>query len=265
MVEIKGLAAFCKRAVAHEVGDDGEIQATYVRIRTGTTRSRATVAASKIRAAGRPAPELEAELRGRLEGLELDAGERAWVELLEQGTSEVIDQASSAAAEAEAAIGRPGAELAAMASSLVRMAEAADRRADVSLDRALDFAGQLVEAKVERAQLGAFIEAQEMMGGENGAMDRAVKLLEPIMPIVAARMMAGASKDGQASQGQASEPTEPGPLADHLVGQLQASAARLVELASKHPELVTPERGAQVMAAVSVLGQLGTIAAGAAS
>jgi len=225
------LVNFTRRALNFDTESE-----VYIRLRSGPNRRQAKKIASGIDLDGQDCANLSRDLMTRCKSVE---GDPVWVELLESGGTEILDSVYLPnPLEVDVSEFENAGSIANLAKVCADMARSADMRADLAQDRLL----QMMRISMEFHRTAVEAESNLMIeqSEKTGDMDRALEMMAPLLPIVAAKL-AGAPIPQLSDDNGHTELTDE-QLADHLVGSI-------MNLGLRSPEVITQER-------LSVLSEL---------
>ena len=206
----------------------------YVRLRSGPNRRQSKKIASGIAIDDQDPANFSRELMTRCKAVE---GDPVWIELLEVGGTEILDSVYLAnPVDIDHTEFENTNSVSNLAKVCADMARSADMRADLAQDRLL----QMMRISMEFHRTAVEAESNLMIeqNENDGEMSKALEMLGPIIPLVAAKL---SGTPVQIPQRPPSELT-PEETADHLIGSI-------MNLGLNHPQVITPER-------LSVLSEL---------
>lgn len=194
----------------------------YLRARGGSSsRSAATrwrIEPEEI--ADASAASLKASVASRLAGMDPDENPKVYVEAVPTGSTEVVDswswsppEEAGGAVKAKSGQSSEGAAIVALTGAVIRAMDFNTKIAIASQETALGMVEKWHEAKSET--LAVTLEASDEIAKANestDAMDRAIKIFEPLIPLIGAAIGAHLAKSGVAAPG--ATPPTPTPTPD---------------------------------------------------
>jgi len=221
-VEMMELTEFCRRVTAIQ----GNEETWYLRIREGAARKSAAVIASGIPCTGVKAMTLEREIEERIRASGAEGN--VWVEAMREGSSQIKDTVKIVQEEEEDQVYGTSLESSvhSLTQALVAITIREQQRGENLFQHLTEAQGAFLMTHQEYAKTLARLEA----GGESD-MTQALGMLAPLIPAIAGRL-------GDSGE----QPQIPGGVDEHadmLVGAV-------VQLAKDHPEVITPQRLAQL-------------------